>query len=174
MHTIKPNKKVFFVMNLKVLSTIVIIIFILSILQLVMELSDLFPWFVLGIILVAAVFLFLKYISLVGTKYVFSDNELRMRRPFMIFFRRTKVIPYHGISKVHHHSKGLFNRLLNTGTVNLNLNTIGMKVVKLKYMENPEKVIEKIKESMRSHNVKTQVKLTEKFKMNEELKKGGF
>lgn len=175
MHVIKPNnKKVFFVFNLKVLSTTVILIFFLTVLNVFYELGDSFQWIVLIVILLAASFLLLRYISLLSVSYKFMDSQLKVRRPFLIIFRRTKKIPYHGISHVKKKTNGFFDSMLNTGTITMDVSAVGEKELRLTYMDDPAKVVQDIKEAMRSHNVKTQTEYTERYRLKKELKKSGL
>ncbi|MFH1770659.1 MAG: PH domain-containing protein [archaeon] len=175
MHVVKPNKKkLFFVLNVEVLSTAILIIFLLTVYHLFEGLGKYYDWSVFGIIIFAAVFLLFKYISLLGEQFKFTDNQLRVRKSFLIFFRRTKRIPFHGISHVKKRADGFFDSMLNTGTITFDISATGQKNLKLKHMDDPGKVLDEINNAMRSHNVKTQTEYTERFKLKKELEKGGL
>jgi len=175
---------------LKVLSAVVILVVILVILQFTVGLSifnEIFStfgfsvegaaalqWLILAILVVAVLVLGIGYFSIMNVKYEFYDDKLTYYRSVMLIFKSSTDISYQNISRVTYENQGFFDGLFNTGTVILDLSSLGEKELMMDFMDNPAEVAKYIQDVLRSYNLKAQAEYTEKYKIKGILDRGGL
>jgi len=191
--TFKPNvKKVLLATIFKIFGSLVGIIVLLLILHFTVgldtftqipaslgitiqiDMTYLMLW-ILGIILiVSAVILLSTYTSIYNTYYEFYDNRFEYTKTNLAVFSNTKDISFENISKVTLGEQGFFDGIFNTGPVVIELAGLMEKEVSFNYMDDPLMVAQKIREIIRSWQLKKQAQYTEKHKIDGILERGGF
>ncbi len=125
------------------------------------------------IILVFGIVVFFSYLSAANRKYEFTSDRLIISRLVFLLVSK-KDISYRNISKVSYDVSDFFNRLLDTGSVILDLSSMGEKELKMRYLDNPSKVARFVDEVIRSYQLKAQAEYTEKYRLKDLLDKSGI
>ncbi len=128
------------------------------------------------IVLMLAAFLIViiaSLLSVVRLKYVFGSEKMSVYKPVLLF-TSTKDISYRNITRVTFENDDIFNRLLNTGHVSLDLSNMGEKDLKMKYVDRPTEVANFVSEVIRAYQLKVQAEYTAKYRIRDILDKGGI
>lgn len=188
---LQPNtKKVFLINLLKILSGVMLLIVILFLLQFTVGLdvfTSIFEEFgitiesltlltgaIISIIIIGFFLIAASYFSVMNVKYEVYDDHLTAYQNSMLVLQNSKKIPFQNISKIQYTEEGFFDGLFNTGTILLDLSSMGEKELKMAYIDNPEEVVKYLQDVLRSYNLKMQAQYTERHKIDGILDKGGF
>ena len=126
------------------------------------------------LIAVATIFLLvllISYFSVLNVRYEFSDSYLMAYKTVFIIVN-SKKIPYKNIMKVNFEKNGFFNEMLNTGTIILDISSMGYNDSKMKYVDKPASVASYINDVLSSYQRKVQTEYTAKYRMSDILDKG--
>jgi hypothetical protein len=77
-------------------------------------------------------------------EYTFTNHKFISKKLAYLFFIRTKEIQLQNIVKTAYHNKGLFNKLLNSGTIILETNELENFIIEIEFIDNVKDRIDKI------------------------------
>ena len=150
--SIKPDiRKVFLVNLFKIFGAAILIVLVLVLLHFTAGLdmfieifatfgleiiaAEALVWFIIAIIVLSIVVLFVNYLVLLNVKYEFYEDKMVIYKNSMLIFTNSTDIPYRQISKVTFNADGFLNTLFNTGSVYLDLSTMGLPVMELEFID---------------------------------------
>jgi signal transduction histidine kinase len=189
--SIKPDiRKVFLVNLFKIFGAAILIVLVLVLLHFTAGLdmfieifatfgleiiaAEALVWFIIAIIVLSIVVLFVNYLVLLNVKYEFYEDKMVIYKNSMLIFTNSTDIPYRQISKVTFNADGFLNTLFNTGSVYLDLSTMGLPVMELEFIDRVAESARYIQDVIRAHLAKVQAEYTEKYKIDGILDKGKF
>ncbi|MBU1850565.1 MAG: hypothetical protein KKH40_07585, partial [Nanoarchaeota archaeon] len=183
-------KKMFLINILKVFFAALLIIFLIVIMHFTAGLdvfTEIFAifgiiieplvavvWFVIAVFVITIILLLINYLSFLNIRYEFYDNHLTIYKSMLLIFTNSKEIHYKNISKVTFDKKGFLNELLDTGTIYLDLSSMGEDNLSLEFMDEVSQTAEFIQSAIRAYLARTQAEYTEKYRINDLLDKGGL
>jgi len=186
---IRPNSNKILMANmLKVLSGIILFLILLAVVQFTVGLEVFeeiflivgidsgvaFQWLTVIVITLGVLVLLLEYIATVNTLYEFYDDKMTYYKPLFIVFKSAKNIDYRNISKVSFDKQNFFDSLFNTGSVKLDLSSLGERELKMPFVDLPQESAFQIQEILRAYKLKVQAEYTEKHTISGILEKGGL
>jgi len=99
---------------------------------------------IIAICSVAILVLAVNLLMARNTKYQFYLDHLVVQRViFLIFFEKITV-HYKNLARISYDYDGIFNMILKTGTITLDLNGMDRERIKLEFMENVEELVQQI------------------------------
>lgn len=116
------------------------------------------------IILTFVMVMFFTYLSIANQRYEFSNNGLFFSKK-SVFGKRTDNISYRNISGVTYDESDFFSRMLDVGTVKLDLSSMGERELKIRYLENPSEIAKFISSVLRAYKFKQQAEYDERHRV---------
>ncbi len=181
--TLKPNIKKIFLKNFInffiILFSISIVLFIIN-LQVGLDVF-LLPFKTFGIdistysmllyliSIIIGIFIFLllvNYLIASNSRYEFNHNKLVLYENVFLVFIKSEEIPYQNIVKVTYNKNGVFNKILNSGTIVLELTGMKEDKIKMEFIDNVEQTAEHIENIRRRFMYIQQAQFTEKYRVD--------
>ena len=178
--TIKPNVNKIFLKNfLNILGITLLVSGILWIINLEVGLqvfldvlkalgisidpSSILFYSVMAVLAVSCLLLIGNYLANVNIKYEFYQNKLIAYLNSILVFTNSKNIPYADITRVLFNNKGIFNSMLNSGTIILEMSGTGNERMELKFIDNVENVVQSIQNAIKEFASIQQAQFTENY-----------
>lgn len=180
---IRPNTaKVFLINILIILSLSVVLIVLLLILELIDVLKHLsifgfdniLQLSIMAVFFIGLFSLIVSYVHSLNTKYEFMLDKIITYKPIFFFFRKKNSVSYRHLSDVDHIQRSYFDKVLHTGSIILDVSSMGKKSISINFVDNYLEKTNYVKDILRSYNLKVHAEFVEKYELKNTLEKKGL
>mgnify|MGYP001594999124 CR=1 FL=1 len=180
--TLKPNIKKILLKNLfKIISAVLLIValFLLvhwqvgfdvflvafEVFGIKINQPSILIYLILSIVGVAMLLFLSNYLAASNLRYEFYQNRLiAYENSFLVLIKSIEV-PYQNIVKVSYHYNGIFNRILNSGTIILELTGMKEDKIEMHFVDNVQQIVQFIENMRRRFMFAQQAQSTENYRV---------
>lgn len=124
-----------------------------------------FLYAIIVFVLVAAILLALNYSHMKSLKYLMYDTKMIHSEIQGIVFLLKQEIPYNNITRITFSREGLMNKILDCGTITIELSGLRISSIKLESLDNPENLSQMIQQKINQFKMMKQMQFQEQQKI---------
>jgi hypothetical protein len=102
--------------------------------------------YVFGVVGVSLSLIILNLVTLCKKKYMIYNNKIVISSTYFFMFTKIKEIPFVNVFRVDYNKDKISNKILNYGTIILELKNMDKKTFKMEFINNPVKVVNYIQQ----------------------------
>jgi len=181
--TIKPDLKKVFIKNLviiltSVLSIILLLLFlnwqigldvlveVLSVLNMAVDSMQLMLDIIILLVVAGGAMLIGNYLVEKNVRYEIYKDKILFYETTALVFIGSREIPFQNIVKISYSREGMIDKILDSGTIILDLTGMKDTSVKLEFINDTEKTVQYLQNLVREYSQQQQMRYTERQIMN--------